>query len=154
MAMAWIVHIRNTSSAQVTLRQNDPTWHPVINGHQYGIDEPIVVAPGADLRCSYFVVPWEAYGRLEVTTQRGTYTFCVGPNATGTDCLKGRASNDQNPTPLPLGDQGNQFYSPSLEMRLDLSDTGVTFVRVGQGWESVIGSTIYHALKTYFTGSR
>ena len=146
MAMAWITRITNMGSSAVTLLQNDPSWHPVVDGRQYGMDEPIVVAPGASHHCSYFVIPWRDYGRLEIRTARGALTYFVAPGDRGLDYLQGRASTGAQPAAIDLGRQGNQFYSPSHELRLELTDSGVSFVKLGIGWESVVGTALFDLL--------
>src|SRR4051794_17169111 len=95
MAMAWITRVENkTSATTITLKQNDPTWHPVINNRQYKPDEAITVGPGVALDCSYFVIPWQDAGRLQVIGPRGSVTWKVGPkDAGGLDYLIGTADS-------------------------------------------------------------
>src|SRR6266850_3592400 len=54
MAMAWITKVTNASTETFTIRQNDPTWIPVMLNRQYSRDEPIKVygmtAKGSDTK--------------------------------------------------------------------------------------------------------
>src|SRR4051794_40169336 len=102
MAMAWVTRAVNATEHAFTIMQNDPTWHPVVNGRQYGPDEPIDVnrmvkkgepitipplppwlpngltypAPNdviTDLSVRYCVVPWQGFGRLRLTGPSGKW---------------------------------------------------------------------------------
>src|SRR5215208_1740123 len=91
MTLAWITQVKNDSAAALTLLQNDPSKHPVCNGHQYQQDEPIRVPPGATMDFSWFVIPWRDYGRLLVRGPGGEVVWQVGPFEGGdTDVLQGR----------------------------------------------------------------
>ena len=82
MTMAWVKRVSNNSSAQITLRQEDPTYHPVINassgvslpeqhltnpeGVQVQSGQSIVISPGGWIECDWFVIPWRGSGKLEL----------------------------------------------------------------------------------------
>jgi hypothetical protein len=135
-AMAWIEQIQNDSTTHLTLRSNDPTWHPVCEGRQYLSDVPIEVPPGAHLNCSYFVIPWADYGRLEIRgSGPSVVNWTVGPKSDGQDYLKGFTNGMKLPDSHPLGARGNQFVAPSFRYKLHVTDKGVRWVKLGEGVE-------------------
>jgi hypothetical protein len=143
MAMAWVTKVENSTSGEYTILQNDPTWHPVINGKQYRPDEPIIISPkilagstisipipsvpsippityvtptdiNTKLNIEYCVVPWQSYGRLRL----------IGPNQKWVDYEVGR------------------FVSPDKDhLRATFSDGSLVFVQelgnIGGAWWSV-----------------
>jgi hypothetical protein len=131
--MAWVERIENHSGMFLTLLQNDPTWHPVINGHQYAPDEPIRVAPGTNVDCSFFVIPWQDFGRLEVQGPGGTVTWKVGPVGDGDDFLKGSAQGAKEQQ-IELGPRGNQFIC-TIGYHLVATDTEIQWLNPRHGGE-------------------
>lgn len=141
MAMAWITRVENkTSGTTITLKQNDPTWHPVIGGRQYKPDEAITVAPGAAFDCSFFAIPWQDSGRLQVTGPGGSVTWKVGPkDAGGHDYLKGSSdSGGARQEDIDLGPKGSQFVAPSVEFKLVFQNDGAHWEKTGEGWENEV----------------
>jgi len=81
MAMIWITQIKHSSPAigNVRILQNDPTWHPVINGHQFGQDEDIVISPHQTLDAKFLLIPWAESGRLNISFGANSLNHQVGP---------------------------------------------------------------------------
>ena len=131
MALAWITQVKNDTAVALTLLQNDPSKHPVCNGHQYQQDEPIRVPPGATMNFSWFVIPWRDFGRLIVRGPGGAVTWQVGPfENESTDTLQGRSSDGvvQN---IRLTGIGGPFTAEQIEFRLHATKTGISFEATG-----------------------
>jgi len=142
MALAWITQVKNDSNVTLTLLQNDPSKHPVSNGHQFGPDEPIRVPPGATMDFSWFVIPWKDSGRLLVKGPNGAVTWQVGPFVDiNTDTLQGRAPGVV-PQNIKLGDRGGPLTADQMEFQLHATNSGITFVPKGAGVGNVFGWTV------------
>lgn len=151
MALAWITQVKDDSDVALTLLQNDPSKHPVCNGHQFRPDEPIRVPPGATMDFSWFVILWRDYGRLLVRGPHGEVTWQVGPFLNGDgDVLQGRAGSTvvQN---IDLGGRGSPLTGDQHEFRLHATKTGIAFEPTGAGVSNVFGwavklvATVYRA---------
>ncbi|HEX8597241.1 MAG TPA: hypothetical protein VF952_01845 [Chloroflexia bacterium] len=129
MAMVWITQIENFRKEIFTLRQSDPTYHPVIGGHQYKPDERIRVLPRYSKNASSFAVPWADHGRLLIDGPNSRVTVIVGPTSTSSiDYLRcfDRQKNEIKPA-LPMGPRGGSQIA-DVSLHLVFNDTGVHFI--------------------------
>ncbi len=151
MALVWIKRVENRSNLTFILRQNDPSWHPVIHqasnvtlpdtpggmnaGVQVQNDQRIVVGANGSLSCDYFVIPWDGKGRLLVEAARS------GDQApkTGISAVVGPAPHDDsmdyllqsgpaNLPPIPMGDRGIG-HNVELSLIIDPRADGVGEIR-------------------------
>jgi len=132
MALVWIVQIINHRSETFYLSQNDPTYHPVIAGHQYAPNEQIAVPQGYSQNASWFVIPWAGSGQLEMlkgpqgagppnTTNKLRYD--IGPSTNDDlDHLRLRDSQDNQQMVAPVGPRGPLA---SMELVLVFNDSGI-----------------------------
>ena len=135
MAVVWIKRIIHSSPAMgiVTLHQNDPTWHPVIAGHQIQSDQPIEVHPGQTIDAEYFVIPWADAGRLRMTYLGKSIDYTVaGINASSGDYL--RADDGATGSRIEVAAMGPKGPGPicSIDLHLLLHDGRAEF----QYWTS------------------
>ena len=134
MAMVWIVRIINHRSETFYLSQNDPTYHPVIAGHQYGPNEQIAVPQGYAQDASWFVIPWAGSGQLELL--RGPQgagppdpihklKYDIGPSPNDDlDHLRLYDYQDNQQMVAPVGPRGPNFIA-SMELVLVFNDSGI-----------------------------
>jgi len=123
MSLVWITSVINHRGETFQLRQNDPTKHPVINGHHYKRDEVITVGPSANLNASWFVIPWTQYGRLLVNGPAGNLRFDVGPGfGDNLDHLRMYDDQDNQTMAAPAGPKGDAAY---LSLELVFNDSGM-----------------------------
>ncbi|MFE8602023.1 hypothetical protein [Archangium violaceum] len=146
MSLVWIKQLTNSSSRTITLKQNDPTYHPVLHsgnrvvlpesGHHDGSpfqrdiqvtqDKPIVVQPGGSFTSDWFVIPWSNSGRLliEGGQANGSLEICVGPfGKDDSDYIHFVAKNGATAVPDVFAyDRGGHV---SIEVRVNISEQGI-----------------------------
>src|SRR5690349_6849779 len=128
MAMVWITKIYNFRSETFVLQQNDPTYHPVINGQQYN-NRPIYITPGFNADANWFVIPWaDTNAYLTAQGPGGTLTFDVGPaKATDTDDSLRAYDKEQNEAVnFDVGPKGPNFVA-SCSLHLVFNANGMVF---------------------------
>jgi hypothetical protein len=157
MAMAWVTRAVNSTDQTFTVLQDDASWRPVVNGKQYGKDEPIEIKrmtrqgeplplpwpfpPGTtypapsdivtDFSLQYCVVPWQGFGRLRLVGPTGNYIeYQVGRFVTADkDHLRGVLSNGDTPLLVELGDTGGAWWSTSYDFEIYVQqDQGVRWL--------------------------
>jgi hypothetical protein len=134
MATVWIKRIYNYSGHQIVLKTNDGTWHPIINGHRYMQDEPIVLDQGTVLTADHFFIPWSDWGRLRIESpETGRATeWRVGPPPNETfDALRGWDDQGNLVGNLPVGDRGS-WWSASADLDLLFTQDEVRWTIVAQ----------------------
>lgn len=128
--MLWITQIQHSSPAMgnVTIRQNDPTWHPVINGYEYQPDEEIIIGPGQTLDLQYCVIPWADAGRLNISFGGNSLNHQVGPvSFASPDYLRAyNANTGQQIESAEMGPRGPGSVA-SIDLHLLLVDNRPLF---------------------------
>lgn len=131
MALVWIVRIINHRSETFYLSQNDPTYHPVIAGHQYGPNEQIAVPQGYAQDASWFVIPWADSGQLQMLkgppvgppNTSNKLKYDIGPSTNDDlDHLRLSDSQDNQQMVAPVGPRG---ALASMELVLVFNDSGI-----------------------------
>jgi hypothetical protein len=125
MALVWITKLFNFRRETFVLRQNDPTYFPVIGGQSFADGTPITVGPGSQRDASQFVIPWTGArntagtqtARLDVHGPHGVVSFNVGPKDanTGHDFLLGFDGHQNELVGADMGPRG-PFYAVSLHL--------------------------------------
>jgi hypothetical protein len=134
MSMVWITRVANyLPDTTITLRQNDPTYHPVINGHQYNKNDPIVIPPGVAQDCKWFVIPWANSGRLQVQGPDGMLQFNIGPTSLGAsdDSLRMLDAHENMTNAASMGPRGAGWVA-SVDLHLVFNENGMLW----QVWDA------------------
>ena len=146
MSLVWIKQLSNSSSRTITLKQNDPTYHPVLHsgtgvslpdsGHANGSpfqkdfqvtqDKPIIVQPGGSFTSDWFVIPWSNSGRLliEGGQGNGSLEICVGPfGKENADYI--HFVNKNGATAVPDVFAYDRGIHVAIDVRVLISDQGI-----------------------------
>jgi hypothetical protein len=142
MASAWIVSIVNNSKEEFIFQQTDPNMHPVIEDSSGGVEiveqhiqnpqrvqvqsgQHIRVPAGARLKSSWFAIPWQGWGNLEISHGDKRQNIVTGPQG-GKDYMIFDGAVNTN---ILIGNQ-NAWQNVEFEVTID-SEKGLVFKPIG-----------------------
>lgn len=156
MAVGWIDQIMNFSGSDFTVQTNDRTWRPVINGHQYAVDERIPVRrayragevvvipapfPGAPeiripmmaggphvLDVDFAMIGWADFARTRITGPGGYVDVVIGPTGVSDrDYLRIFDEQMNEVGSIEMGPRGGGHVA-SVDFKLIIRDDSIRFL--------------------------